>query len=936
MSQNRAAIIGTYFVLAFLLFFPAASLLAQRNRIANPVNNRQRALLTGHIHPQARAENDQGRVDPSLQLPYVTMLLKPSDSQQADLEQLLAEQQDPTSPSYHQWLTPEQYADRFGVSQSDLDQVAAWLQTQSLNVVASARGRNWIAFSGTAAQIEGAFSTELHRYLVNGTVHFANATEPSVPAAFAGVAGAIHGLNDFRMRPPRHSLQLLPRYDSTRGTHYLAPDDFAIIYDLMPLYSAGVNGSGQKMVVVGQSQINLADIEQFHSYFNLPGGDPTITLVPRTQDPGIVSLDESESDLDLELVSAVARNASITFVYSSDVMVSAQYAIDQNLAPVLSMSYGQCEAQTPSSDAATMQSWAMQANAQGMTWVAASGDSGAADCFDPTSRTAAGLSVDMPGSIPQVTSVGGTEFTEGSGNYWSSSNNNNHASALSYIPETSWNDSVADGTPSASGGGASSYFSKPSWQTGTGVPADGARDVPDVSFSASADHDGYMIYTGGSLQVYGGTSVGAPVFSGIVALLNQYMMANGFQSSAGLGNVNPRLYSLAQANLSAFHDITTGNNMVNPCPPRARTCSSSLIGYSAGVGYDLVTGLGSLDINNLVLAWPNGGVSARATPVVTVSSNATNITSSGSAILTVTVKGTNGATPTGSVTFTVGGTVLGTAGLSGSGGAATGALSVNGAQLAAGSNTIVAQYSGDGSFNGATGTAAIFVTSGQSGPPAIGGLTNGGSFKQAYAPGMILSVFGTQLAPSTASAAAVPLPTNLAGVSATVNGVTAPLYYVSPGQLNIQIPYETQANTTATLTVNNNGQTASSNFRVASAAPGIFTDSTGAPVPNGSAAHGQIVTLYVTGDGAVSPALATGSSPAPGTPVGNLPKPAQTVTLTIGGVQAPIQFIGIPSGLVGVTQINYQVPAQAATGTDSVVVTVGGVASPPANLRVTQ
>jgi len=936
MPRKPLTVIGSVLLVVLILFFPAANLLAQPNRIARTVDNRQRVTLPGHIHPSARAENDQGRVDPSLPLSYVTVLLKPSDSQQADLDRFLASQQDPSSPDYHHWLTPEQYADRFGVSQDDLDKIAAWLRDQNLTVVATARARNWVAFSGTAAQVETAFATEIHHYLAGGKLHFANSTEPSIPAAFADVVNAIHGLTDFRLRPPKHLVrQLQPEYNGSRGSHYLAPDDVAVIYNIQPLYNAGVDGSGQQIVVVGQTQIKLSDIEQFHSSFNLPGGDPTLVEVPNTANPGISTDDLPEADLDLELASAVARKASITFVYSDDVETSAQYAIDQNIAPVLSMSYGQCEAQTPASDARTMQSLALQANAQGITWIAASGDSGAADCFDPTTRAVTGLSVDMPGSIPEVTSVGGTEFVDGGGSYWANSNNANQASALSYIPETAWNDSVADGSPSASGGGVSIYFAKPSWQTGFGVPNDGARDVPDLALAGSADHDGFLVYTGGSQQVYGGTSVGAPTFAGITALLNQYQVAHGFQSSAGQGNVNPRLYSLAQATPSAFHDITTGDNMVNPCPPKARNCTSGNIGYSAGPGYDLVTGLGSLDVYAMVTAW-HLSATPRVTAAMDLSSDTGDITPGGNTNLTATVKGTNGTTPTGSVTFFSAGTTLGTAALSGSGGNATATLTVRGSQLTVGTDTITGQYSGDNSYNSAAASTVIAVTATLSGPPTIGGLTNGASFKQVYAPGMILTVFGTQLAPAAVSAVTVPLPAKLVGVSATINGVTAPLYYVSPGQLNIQVPYETPANSTVTLVVNNNGQTASANFRVAPAAPGIFADSSGAPVPNGSAARGQIVTLYITGDGAVSPQLSTGAAPAAGTATANLPKPTQPVTLTVGGVPASIQFIGIPSGLAGVTQINYQVPSQSAIGTASVVVTVGGVASAPVNLKVTQ
>ena len=273
MSKNRPAVIGTLFILAFILFFPAASLLAQRNRISRRVDNRQRVLLAGHIHPRALPENDRGRVDPSLPLPYVTLLLQQSDSQQAALDRLLAEQQDPSSPNYRHWLTPEEYADRFGVSQDDLDQIVAWLREQSLTVTSVARARNFVAFSGTAGQVESAFRTEIHHYIAAGKMHFANSTEPSIPAAFAGVVSGLHGLSDFRLRPPKRSIRpFAPNFNSSGGVHYLAPDDVALIYNVKPLYSGGVDGSGQQVVVVGQTQIKLSDIQQFHSSFNLPGG----------------------------------------------------------------------------------------------------------------------------------------------------------------------------------------------------------------------------------------------------------------------------------------------------------------------------------------------------------------------------------------------------------------------------------------------------------------------------------------------------------------------------------------------------------------------------------------------------------------------------------------------------------------------------------------
>jgi len=671
------------------------------------------------------------------------------------------------------------------------------------------------------------------------------------------VAG-IRGLNDFRLRPASRARgaagTAAPRYNNNNpcDVHCLAPDDLAAIYNIAPLFNSGLNGSGQKLVVLGQTQIRLADIEQFRSSFNLPANDPQVMLVPGDADPGISTTgDLSEADLDLELSGAVARNASILYVYSSDVMTSAQYAIDQNLAPVMSISYGDCEASYAASDAASMEAMAQKANALGITWFAASGDNGATDCAgDGFPGATSMVAVDLPGSLPEVTGIGGTEFTEGSGSYWSATNTSNNASALGYIPETAWNDTAASGSPAASGGGRSTYFAKPSWQTGTGVPNDGARDVPDLAVSASADHDGYVIFTSDSTvcgsgrrgattqceSVFGGTSVGAPTFAGLAAVLNQAVVTAGLQASGGLGNINPTLYGLVRSAPAAFHDVTTGNNMITvTCGTRQTNCTPGPVGYSAGVGYDPVTGLGSVDANALFTAW-----------------------------------------------------------LAGRGG---------------------------------------HITTSQ---PAITAFGNGASYNQIYAPGMILTIYGSQLAQGPQAASSVPLPPQMAGVTVTVNGVTAPLWYVSQGQINAQIPYETPVGTSVELTVTNNGQSATASFVAAATAPGIFTDEQGAPVPFTSAAAGQILTMYVTGVGAVTPSIEDGAAPPADAPLAGLPVPLYNTTVTVGGVNAPIQFAGIPWGLVGIVQINYQVPAGLAPGAQPVVVTVNGVMSKAATLTVTQ
>jgi len=900
-----------------------ASASAQSSRITQSVDKGQRTMLAGHLHPKAQLADDQGRVAPSLPMSYITLTLAPSATQQADLEKLLIAQQTKGSPSYQQWLTPEEYAQRFGVSDDDIGKITQWLKGEGLTVVSVARARNWVAMSGTAAQVEAAFQTEIHSYLADGETHYSNASEPSVPAAFGSVVKGIRGLNDFRMKP-----RAKPKYTS-RGMHNIAPDDLATIYDIAPLYTSGVNGTGQKIAIAGQTEINLSDIQTFRSTFNLPANNPQTLLVPGSKNPGIQSAsgDLAESDLDLEWSGAVARDATIIFVYSTDALTSVQYAIDQKLAPVVSVSYGSCELETPTSEVSAFQQWAQQANAQGMTWFAASGDDGGADCGDTQHP---GLSVDLPGSLPEVTSVGGTEFVDAGGTYWNSTNNANGASALSYIPETTWNDSVADGTPSASGGGASVLFTKPSWQTAPGVPGDNARHVPDVSLSASADHDGYLVYTGGSLQIYGGTSVTAPSFAGLTALLNQSLGSNG------VGNINPNLYALAPSGWGSgmFHDITTGNNVVTvTCPKRTPNCGTTPQGYSAGVGYDQATGLGSVDAFVLVTGW-NGGSTTQPTPVtsVTLHSNLSSVAANDVVYLTATISSTSGTTPSGSVSFSIAGTSLGSAALTGSGGTSTATLAVNGSQLPLGAGTITATYN-----NSDSASVNVSVTasgSGATATPAISGAANGASFKTSFAPGSILSVFGSQLSPSTQSASSVPLPISTLGVAALVNGIAAPLYYVSPTQLNVQIPYEVSPNGTGVLSVNNNGQVTTQSFQLTVAAPGIFTDTTGALVPTATASAGQEIAFYITGAGAVSPAIATGAAPASSTALANLPKPVQPTTVTIGGALATIDFIGIPPGLVGVTQINVQVPGGLAVGAQSVVVTVDGIASAPATVRI--
>jgi uncharacterized protein (TIGR03437 family) len=751
------------------------------------------------------------------------------------------------------------------------------------------------------------------------------------------VAG-FRGLNDFHPRPhikkPAH-----PEYTLARGVHHIAPDDLATIYNIAPLYQDGIDGTGQRIMVVGQSGIRTSDIQTFRSTFNLPAPNLQQVLVPNRPNPGVVPGDSEEADLDIEWSGAVARNASIIYVYSDDVWQSALYAVDQNLAPVLSMSYGSCE-QADIADLPTFQATVQQANAQGITWLAASGDLGAADCDDVTALVAQdGLAVDVPASIPEVTAMGGTVFADQIGSYWSTTNSVNSASALSYIPEQSWNDTTATTGFAASGGGASIIFPRPAWQTGPGVPGDSARHVPDLSLSASADHDGYYIVSGGSPQYIGGTSVAAPTMAGIVALLNQYRVSSGAQAQAGLGNINPTLYRLAQSTTGVFHDIVGGNNMV-PCVADSPDCSQGTFGLSAAPGYDQVTGLGSVDAYNLVHQWSsapavNSAVVASIDQAPVFQQQPDGNGNSWTFQLTLNEEAGIATTLTD---FTIDGVsyaaqipdLFGSAVI-----AANGSLSAAyGFQTLDVPKVVVFGFSGtdDSGAQWTTQLPAQFH-----GPQnlAIVGLANAASGEQAFAPGMVLTITGSELGPFTQSAGTFPLPQFLAGVQATINGVIAPLFFVSPGKVNVQIPYETRTGT-ATLNVGTPYQNVTRQFRVASSAPGIYTSPDGSITPSPAGAPGQTVTLLMTGEGQVRPALATGATPSSKTQLSQLPKPQLPVTVTVGGEPAAIQFMGIKSGTVGVTQIDFTIPEDAQAGVQPVVVTVGSVPSAPANLTVTQ
>jgi pseudomonalisin len=670
----------------------------------------------------ARAEFDQGTVSEDTPLQHMVFQLKPSEAQQAALDALVEAQHDPQSPLYHQWLTPAQYGARFGVSQQDLARITGWLTGHGFAVEEVPTSNQLIIFSGTAGQVEDTFHTEIHHFLVDGVIHIANTQDPQIPSALAGVVGGIVSLHDFRSASQirsRTALSVRPQYTSG-NTHYLFPADWATIYDLNPLYQAGTNGSGTSIAIVGRSNINLSDVAQFRSASGLPANNPTVILV--STNPGLVAGDQDESTLDVEWSGAVAPAATVRFVVGAStsttdgIDLSAQYIVNHVTAPVMSTSYGSCEADMGSAEMGFYNSLWQQAASEGISSFVSSGDAGAAGCYSGSSTSASRTGVNGLCSSPYSTCVGGTEFNEGSGTYWASTNGTGYGSALGYMPEKVWNESGSQGGSGlwSSGGGMSTYFSQPTWQKGVSGAgaANGMRAVPDVAVSASA-HDGYIIVENNNYYVIAGTSAASPSFAGVMALVVEA------KSKVGLGNANPALYGLLNASKSPFHTTLSGNNSV-----------PGVTGFTAaGAPYNLATGLGSVDSTLLAGEWNSGAVTTKPT----IDFALTPSPSSGTVLAGKTTTFTLGVTESGSAKNKVSLTATAASGLTGSitpasilpGTNATVTVTA-GSTLAAGAKSIVITGT-EPTLTLGTASTSIAVVQGTSGTMGLTAVT-GGSF----------------------------------------------------------------------------------------------------------------------------------------------------------------------------------------------------------------
>ena len=594
------------------------------------INDADVIALPGQVHPLAKPQFDAGLADPGDRMERIVLMLSLRPGAEVDLNYLIQQQHDPHSALYHQWLTPDQFGAAFGMSVADLNTIVWWLEQQGFTIDEVARGRRWINFSGSVGQVERAFHAEMHQYLVDGELHHANATPPAIPRALGDLIVGFASLHDFRKKPSHGPVTAVAPDWTTGSSHYLGPGDFATIYNSNPLYSRtpAIDGTGQTVAVVARTNINHSDPTTFRSFFKLPAKSPNYIL--NGSDPGLVggslSGEVTEANLDVQWSGAIAYNATVDMVISAStegtdgVDLSAQYIVNNNLAPIMTTSFGLCEQYLGSDNTFYANLWA-QAASQGITPFVSSGDSGAAGCELGSSTTGTVRAVNGLCSPPNSVCVGGTQFMDASnpGLYWSSTNSSaTNSSALSYIPEQVWNESgvVAGGFGLwSSSGGASTVYSKPIWQVAPGVPADSVRDVPDVSLSA-AGHDGYLIFQGGQLYAVGGTSAASPSFASLLALVIQQ------QGGTRQGNANTVFYPLANNQFAGsgapavFHDVTAASNTV-----------PGVTGYDAVTGFDLATGLGSVNVTNLALNWgiPDFSVSSGSGSVTVTEGASINV-----------------------------------------------------------------------------------------------------------------------------------------------------------------------------------------------------------------------------------------------------------------------------------------------------------------------
>ena len=762
---------------------------AARPLITESVDESQTTTLRGNTHPLARPESDLGVAPATLPMKRMLLVLRRSSEQETALRKLLDDQQDRASPNYHKWLSPEQFGQQFGPTDTDIQTITAWLQSHGFEV-GSTKGRSVLEFSGSASQVQQAFHTTIHKYIVNGEQHWANASDPQIPTALTPAVAGIDSLHDFRRKPTnsfagRYSEKTKqlsaaqPDYSYGCGgsqCYAVVPYDFAAIYDVLPLWNSGINGTGQTIAIVGRTNINPQDATDFWTLFGVSVPANKLNIILNGVDPGING-DEGEADIDVQWSGAVAPQAVIDFVTSEStettdgIDLSAVYIVDSNLAPVMSESYGECELGLGTAGNQFYSGLWEQAAAQGISVFVSTGDNGAAGCDDASGPAQYGLNVNGIASTPFNAAVGGTDFNQYNKwtTYWNSTNNpTTQESAKGYIPETTWNNSctnalavslgygstaeracnnsqmIAEGGVNSTGGSGgpsncvvnsqtigscNQGYAKPSWQSGAGVPNDNRRDLPDISLFASNGFLGsfYLIcqqdQTGGVCDLndfagYGGTSVASPAFAGIMSLVNQ-------KTGIPQGVPGFALYKLVLKQANAFHDVPAGSTIAMPCIAGTPNCTVAtpgdtygvLSGYSTTTGYDLATGLGSVDAANLVNNWTKASFTATSSSLQLNFGNSVSVTHGTAVPVNIGVT-PSGATGAASLLVSTGtGTTTGKAIDAFTLSSGTTAAGTTTSQLPGGTYNVIAHYGGDGTYGGSYSSPVSVTVSKENSQP---------------------------------------------------------------------------------------------------------------------------------------------------------------------------------------------------------------------------
>ncbi len=1002
-----ATIISLTILTAISLALPAqAQVGAVRRVITQGIDEGNLITLRGSTRPEATPANDRGALANGFPMEHMLLQLQRSPEQEQALRQFLDELQTPGSPNFHMWLTAQEFGQRFGLAQQDLDTISGWLAGHGLTVNLIYPSRMVVDFSGTAGQVREAFHTEIHALEVNGARHIANMSDPQIPAAIAPAVVGVVSLHDFTPRP---LYRMKPAYTFTSsGATYQAvvPADVATIYNLNPLFSAGTSGQGQTIVVIEDTNVySTSDWTTFRSTFGLSsytsGSFTQAHPAPPSgtnncSNPG-VNGDDIEAILDAEYASAAAPSAAIELASCSDTsstfggLIALQNLLNESSTPpaIVSISYGECEAENGASANAAYNSAYQLAVAEGVSVFVSSGDEGAASCDADLSNATHGIGVSGFSSTPYNVSVGGTDYGDthagANSTYWNSSNTSTYGSAKSYIPEIPWNDSCAsqlistylsysttygssgfcnsstastDGmhtTASGSGGpsgcatgspgttgvvsGSCVGYAKPSWQSIVGNPSDGVRDIPDVSlFAANGVWGHYYVFcdsdkaNGGAACTgapsawsgAGGTSFASPIWAGFQALINQ-------KTGERQGNPNPTYYSLAASEYGSsgsstcnstlgngvassciFYDVTQGDMDVNctgsyNCYRPSGTygvLSTSNSAYSPAygttTGWDFATGIGTVNVSNLVNGWPvstTPNFSLSASPgSVTITQGAAGGTS------TITITPTNGFT--GSVTLSASGLPSGVTAafgtnpttsssvltLTASSTAATGTVTVtvkgtSGSLTQTTTVSLTVNAAATPNFSLSPSPGSVTITQGAAGGTSTStititptnGFTGSVTLSASGLPSGVTAAFGTN--PATSSSVL----TLTAGSTATTGTATVTIKGTS-GSL-------TQT-TTVSLTVN---AAATPNFTI-SASPTSLSITRGSHGTSTITIHPTngftgSVTLSATGMG-TGVTAAFGTNPATGTSVLTLTASSSartgTFTITVHGVSGTL------------------------------------------------